>query len=312
MQRYFLVLLLAPIALAQTFNPSGWDNGSYGLPGGYASNSFCHQLIDKGPAGGPAPTVKEATQSAVCAAALSDLVTGRLMLIDDLKIKIGAPEAKTAVVPLTGSFTLYRCEYLPMAPGSVGKNCSSAEFPKAEGSCKKDASGRWACKMNYGNPWELKFTHEGVPPPEAPPSAAEAESVFYAVKSAPDGPFATTAQPLDKQACKATRAGTRITCVIEGTRAAVRFKADSSLQFRIKPNPEAGRGMLIRFTIENGTRIMTIVEENGKITAVEGSTAFKTWRVGPSVKISPPTDLPPGEYGLFWETLGTASLFGID
>jgi hypothetical protein len=339
---------------AQTFNPSAWNNSDYGIAGGSVTSDFCNHPAG---AGGPAPTVNEAVASAVCSGAHTELSQGRLVLIDDLKIKIGigrpfdnvadAPkldagalaaitaafenpspakvviEVKTIdhsalVYPLSGSFTLYECESIPMHPESAGKNCNSVEQPEATGTCYKGTSGSWQCQMNLRvqpspnrKEWDNQWTHQGVPPPERPEPAEE--GVFYLVNIAADAlPFTTSLQPMEKQAATGSMVGTRVTLTIEGQRAAMRLNANSSPQFRIKPKAGGGPGMLVRFGAENGTRTVSVVDQDGKVTSVEGTIQSKFQLIGPSVRISVLAPLVPGEYGLYWGTFKDVYVFGVD
>jgi hypothetical protein len=211
--------------LAQTSNPNTWNNNDYGIAGGSVTSDFCNHPAG---AGGAAPTVKEAVASAVCSGAHTELSQGRLVLMDGLKIKIatGRPydqvadgpkldasalDAITAafespspakvvvevkmidrsalVYPLSGSFTLYECESIPMHPGSAGKNCNSVEQPEATGICRKGTSGSWQCQMNLKfqpspnrQDWDNQWTHRGVPPPELPKLAEQ--GMYYPMNHA--------------------------------------------------------------------------------------------------------------------------------
>ena len=366
MQQRFLVTframmlssLLAAGALqagfAQSSNPSAWNNSDYGIVGGIVTSDFCTHPAG---AGGPAPTVNEAVASVVCTGAHMELTQGRLVLIDDLKIKIGigrpfdnvadAPkldagalaaitaafenpspakvviEVKTIdhsalVYPLSGSFTLYECESMPMHPESAGKNCNSVEYPEATGICHKGTTGSWQCQMNLRvqpspnqKDWDNQWTHRGVPPPERPEPAEE--GVFYLVNTPADSlPFTISLQPMEKQAATGSILGTRITVTLEGQRAVMRLSANPSPQFRIKPKPGAGQGMLVRFGVENGARTMSVVDQDGKVTSVQGTIQSKFQSIGPSVRISVLEPLAPGEYGLFWGTFKDVYVFGVD
>ena len=366
MQRRFLftsrVMMLSSLlaagafqaGFAQTFNPSAWNNSDYGIAGGSVTSDFCNHPAG---AGGPAPTVKEAVASAVCSGAHMELIVGRLVLIDDLKIKIGigrpfdpvadgpqldagALDAITAafqnpspakvvievksfdhsalVYPLSGSFTLYECESMPMHPESAGKNCNSVEYPEATGICRKGTSGSWQCQMNLKvqptpnqKDWDNQWTHRGVPPPERPEPAEE--GVFYLVNIPADSlPFTTSLQPIEKQAGTGSMVGTRVTITLEGGRAAMRLNANSSPQFRIKPKAGAGQGMLVRLGAENGARTVSFVDQDGKVTSVDGAIQSRFQSIGPSVRISVLAPLAPGEYGLYWGTFKDVYVFGVD
>ena len=315
------------VSIAQPrFNPNIWDNSYYGIAGGSASNDFCNHLqAGKGVARETAPTVKEAVASAVCSEAYTMLSAGRLVLIDDLKIKIGSKTMNDGAIvyPLSGSFTLYECQYQADSR-TPRKNCNSVEYPEATGTCRKSTSGSWACRMdlrveppdgyNYDpqGKWATHFIHQEVPPPEPEPvEAAE----FYLATIAADGlPFNVSLQPIEKQNGEASELGTRVTIKFEGERAAMRLKADAVPEFRMKQlSGEGAQGTLIRFTVENGARTVSFVETNGTMKYESLPTVQSTSElVGPTIKLTLPAPLAPGEYGLFYHTMRKAYMFGVD
>jgi hypothetical protein len=307
---------ISTVSFAQPrFDRNNWDNSYYGIAGGDVSNDFCHHLPQ---AAGPAPTVKEAIASAVCSGAYTYLEHGRLVLIDDLKITIGVAD-KTLGYPLSGSFTLYECEHIPYHPGSLWKNCNSVEYPEATGTCRKGTSGSWQCHMDlkYEPPtgdrddpngkWANQWTHREVSPPEPPEPAKE--GMIYVVYIAPEGlPFTTSLLPVEEQvAVKGSAPGV---LAFEGERAAVRLKANTLTQFRIRPKP-GDSSMGVRFSVQNGARTTTSVPSD--VPAVD-PLPMTMELIGPVARIMVVEPLAPGEYGLLWGTTAGVHMyvFGVD
>jgi hypothetical protein len=117
---------------------------------------------------------------------------------------------------------------------------------------------------------------------------------------------------MKKQAGTGSMVGTRVTITLEGGRAAMRLNANSSPQFRIKPKAGGGQGMLVRLGAENGARTVSFVDQDGKVTSVEGAIQSRFQLIGPSVRISVLAPLVPGEYGLYWGTFKDVYVFGVD
>ena len=70
--------------------------------------------------------------------------------------------------------------------------------------------------------------------------------------------------------------------------------------------------MLVRFGAENGARTVSVVDQDGKVTSVEGTIQSKFQLIGPSVRMSVLGPLVPGEYGLYWGTFKDVYVFGVD
>ena len=178
-----LCLLLAAgacrLAFAQPqpdyYDPNSWDNSEYGIHGraDLGTYSFCNHGVRQY---GAAPTLQEAVESFVCAEDRLILKQGPLILVDNVKIQIGAPrpfdkvadklpekwrmglavDERAPVYPLKGSFTLYECASLKTSPQSAGKNCNAVEESEQAGVCYKhptdigdpETHGQWQCRMN--------------------------------------------------------------------------------------------------------------------------------------------------------------------
>ena len=307
------------------FSSNNFDNGSYGIAGGSASNDFCRQLrAGKGVARETAPTVKEAVASAVCSEAYTMLSAGWLVLIDDLRITIGVKTMNQGAIvyPLSGSFTLYECQYQPDSR-NARKNCNSVEYPEATGTCRS-TSGSWACRMDLKveppggylhdtkGKWASQFTQHEVPPPE--PEPVEAGEYYLASITADGLPFNISLQPIEKQDGEVFKLGTSRRIRFEGEHAAMRLKADEAPEFRFKPLPSGGdRGTLIRFTVEDGARTASFVVTDGNLKYESLPTVESTSElVGPTTKLTLPARLAPGEYGLVYQTITKAYMFGVD
>src|ERR1039458_4431052 len=91
---------------------------------------------------------------------------------------------------------------------------------------------------------------------------------------------------MEKQTGTGSMVGTRVTITLAGGRAAMRLNATSSPQFRITPKAGGGQGMLVRLGTENGARTVSLVEQDGKVTSVEGIIQSRFQSIGPSVRIS--------------------------
>jgi len=346
------VMMIGSLLVASTFQtcfaqPSydnnRWINSDYGIHGRPdGKRDFCHWYEFDRPvvASGPAPTIKEAAESFVCNEERLKGQWGPLILIDPKTVKItigtGRPFDKIAdagyssidqsalIYPLHGDFTLYDCVDVKTRPEGthsykVGENCNSIP-QQATGACiRLSEVGRpWHCNLSVriesyaqrkesDSQWTL-----GVAPPDLPQPKPEEEGAGYFVNDAL--PFITTLQPMEKQVGKGSVLGTHVTITYQGASSAIRLKATSVPEFRIKPRPGgSAQGMLVRFTVDKGVRTLGFDQQDGKVMYETIPTVqSKSELIGPSIRISVSKPLAPGEYGLFYETFGTLYAFGVD
>jgi hypothetical protein len=129
--------------------------------------------------------------------------------------------------------------------------------------------------------------------------------MMYAVYIAPEGlPFTTSLLPMEEPvAIKGYAPGG---LAFEGGRAAVRVKAHTSPQFRIRPMP-GDSYMLVRFSVQNGVRTTTGAGDLPSI-------GIHTELIGPLTRIEVVDPLAPGEYGLLWGSTASVHVyvFGVD
>ncbi|MBI1789989.1 MAG: SHOCT domain-containing protein [Acidobacteria bacterium] len=151
--------------------------------------------------------------------------------------------------------------------------------------------------------WPAQEAPRALPEPEV-------EGVFYVVNAA-----SGALEPTEKLVAKTASGLMHGSARVVGDRAAMRFEASPTMEFRVKlkPGVKPGRYALYRFGTENGARAVSFARERGKVRWLQGEhLPFKAEPVGESYRITPVAPLGPGEYGFSMDRSNDAYLFGVD